>query len=210
MENNNFKKEDAGCDKYGTQRLELAVYLRNHVLHDLHKEWFLENGTLLGAWRNGKFIPHDDDFDIAMLIDSKDDVQMIYNMIHQKFQLMNSKYSVRIIDTYASKIEIYDESYGNYTLIGKDYNGQDYHYVTLDIQFYLKLNDTQYDKLYYINPSNISFHINKEILLPVGEIVLEKETFNAPANVEQLLKYTYGSLDPNASYNSKTGFYEVE
>ena len=36
MEKNNFKKEDAGCDKYGSQRLELAVYLRDHVLDNLH------------------------------------------------------------------------------------------------------------------------------------------------------------------------------
>ena len=32
MEKNNYKKSGAGCDIYGKQRLELAVYLRNNVL----------------------------------------------------------------------------------------------------------------------------------------------------------------------------------
>ena len=208
MEHNNFKKEDAGCDRYGNQRLELAVYLRDNLLPHLHKEWFIENGTLLGAWRNGKFIEKDDDFDIALLIHSKDECHQLYNIISK--QLINSKYKARLINTYASKIEVYDESYGKYNLIGKAYNNHDYHYVTLDIQFYLKINDNQYNKLYYINPSNKPFHINKNLLLPVGEIELEKEMFNAPAKIEEVLKDTYGSLDPNASYNSKTGFYEIE
>ena len=71
MEFNNFKKQGAGCDIYGSQRLELALYLKNHVLNELNKPWFIENGTLLGAYRNEKFIPHDDDFDIAILIESE-------------------------------------------------------------------------------------------------------------------------------------------
>ena len=32
---------------------------------------------------------------------------------------------------------------------------------------------------------------------------------NAPAKIEQFLIENYGSLDPNASYNSKTGLYEI-
>ena len=65
----------------------------------------------------------DDDFDIAMLINSKEEIATVYNKINQK--LLNSKYKARLIDSYASKIEIYDESYGKYPLIGKAYNGKD-------------------------------------------------------------------------------------
>ncbi len=207
MERNNFKKPDAGCDKYGSQRLELALYLKNYILSELNREWFIENGTLLGAWRNGKFIPQDDDFDIAMLINSKEEIATVYNKINQK--LLNSKYKARLIDSYASKIEIYDESYGKYTLIGKAYNGKDYHYVTLDLQFYLKHKDSNtYEKLYYINPSKSPFHFDSDMLLPLTKIELENQTFNSPYKIEDFLKKNYGSIDPNASYNSETGFYE--
>ena len=74
MEHNNFKKPDAGCDKYGDQRLELAKLLRDEVFDKLNLSWYIENGTLLGAWRNGKFIKHDDDFDIGVLINSKEEI----------------------------------------------------------------------------------------------------------------------------------------
>ena len=55
----------------------------------MKNEWFIENGTLLGAWRNGKFIPHDDDFDMVMLIDTLDDIKSIYEKINKK--LINKK-----------------------------------------------------------------------------------------------------------------------
>lgn len=74
MEYNNFKKPDSGCEKYGIPRLELASYLRDNILNKLDKSYFIENGTLLGAYRNQKFIPHDDDFDYGILIDLKEEM----------------------------------------------------------------------------------------------------------------------------------------
>ena len=205
MEKNNFKKEDAGCDKYGKQRLELAIYLRDNILPFLKKEWFIENGTLLGSWRNGKFIKHDDDFDIGMPIDSLEDIKYIYKIINQK--LLNTNYKARIINTYSDKIELYEEEYGKYILLADRYNGADYHYVTLDIQFYLKKKDT-YELLYYARPNKKTY--NGEILFPTNKIELEGEVFNAPRNVEEFLKQNYGSLDERASYNSVTGLYELK
>ena len=132
MEKNNYKKEDAGCDKYGKQRLELALYLKNNVLSHLTQEWFIENGTLLGAWRNGKFIAHDDDFDYAILINNRNEINDIYEKI--KNSLVNSKYELRLISTYSDKIEVYDKSYGRVNISYYDknsavcYNGSTSHW----------------------------------------------------------------------------------
>jgi len=204
MEKNNFKKEDAGCDKYGKQRLELAVYLKQNVLNDLNLPWFIENGTLLGAWRNGKFIAHDDDFDYAILINTKTEIPAIYEKI--KDSLQNSKYKLRLIETYSHKIEVYDEHYGKYFLLGKQYNNNDYHYVTIDLQFYIKDGD-KYTKLYYANPFTYTF--SDKTIIPLTTIKLENEVFNAPAKIEKFLIENYGSLNPKASYNSETGLYEI-
>ena len=203
MEYNNFKKVGAGCDIWGTQRLELAVYLRENVLNELNNPWFIENGTLLGAFRTGKFIPWDDDFDIAMLIESKFEMISIFKDIKS---LLISKYQARQVNTYSWKIEIFDKSYGKYILPGEKYNGADYHYVTLDIQFYIKRDD-KYERLYFITPHELI--VDKKILLPTNQIKLENEFFNSPFDTEQFLKKIYGSIDKNAKYNSKTGLYEI-
>jgi len=107
MEWNNYKKPNAGCDIYGAQRLKLAAYLRDSVFPNINHPCFIENGTLLGAWRNSKFIPHDDDFDFAMLIEAKEDIKKIFKII-KKF--LPDPYDCRIVNTYADKIEIYDPS----------------------------------------------------------------------------------------------------
>ena len=52
MEYNNFKNLDAGNDKYGEPRLKIATYLRDNILNKLEQTWFIENGTLLGAYRD--------------------------------------------------------------------------------------------------------------------------------------------------------------
>ena len=68
---NNWKVKGAGCDVWGDQRMALAKVLRDDILPKtaVADRWFIEHGTLLGAWRSGKWIPHDDDFDIAILFD---------------------------------------------------------------------------------------------------------------------------------------------
>ena len=79
------KVTGTGCDIWGTQRLELAFIVRDYMRNfknfgrnneapEKHatfilRDFCIENGTLLGAWRSGKFIPHDDDFDFALFID---------------------------------------------------------------------------------------------------------------------------------------------
>jgi phosphorylcholine metabolism protein LicD len=207
MEWNNYKNVDAGCDKYGAPRLELAIFLRDNIFNKIGKTWFIENGTLLGAWRNNKFIPHDDDFDIGMLIDSKEEIADIYHIINQ---LLPKKYQARVVNTYSDKIEIFQPSYGSIlSLQGPKYKGNDYHYVTVDIQFYLKIkNSTQYQVLYHITP-NIK-NISENMILPTSHIMLENKIFPRPNLTQEFLEHIYGSLDPLAKYCSLAGKYTLD
>ena len=201
MEWNNFKKQDAGCDKYGKERLELAVYLRDNILSK-YNNYFIENGTLLGAYRNGKFIPHDDDFDFTFLLNSMDEINDFYNYVINN---LNSKYKCRLIKSYATKLEIYDPNYGSYELLGPQYNNTDYHYVTIDIQFYIKENDN-YRCLYYDKTD--ADLVNENIIFPLKNILLEGEYFNCPNKTEEFLIINYGSIKEGAKYNKITKKYE--
>ena len=175
------KNKNSGNTKYGIERINLAKYLRDEILILIENKYFIENGTLLGAWRNNKLIDHDDDFDFAVLIDSTNEISEIFSLIRDN---LNTKYKCRIIESYSNKIEIYDPLFGKYILDGKNYNNADFHNVTVDLQFYLK-DDNCYKCLYYRHPKEL---IKKDILLPLKQIVLEKEIFNCPNNTKKIFR----------------------
>lgn len=218
-EYNNYKYNKAGCDIYGDDRLKLAVYLREHVLCEvslIKDRWFIENGTLLGAYRDHKFIPHDDDFDIGILIDDKSVINSIFNRVSKLLE--NTRYECRLVNTYSTKIEVYDPAIGKYILPGEKYNGSDYHFITVDLQFYEKImgvgnksdkntskQNIMYKSLYYVEPTDLI--IDKDVILPLSRIKLCDEVFNAPNDIYSFLKSIYGSLDKNAKYCKETGKY---
>ena len=145
MESNNYKNPESGCDIYGSQRLELAIVLRE-ILNNININYCIENGTLLGAYRNKKFISHDDDFDFAVFIKNEKDADILYNQI---YKILPKKYQTRLIDSYCNKIEVFDPNYGDYILMGPKYNGHNYHHVTIDLQFHLKTG-CNYKQLYFV------------------------------------------------------------
>ena len=203
---NNYKNKDAGMDIWGKQRLKLGLLLRDKVLNELKMPWVIENGTLLGAYRNGKFIVHDDDFDIALFFESNPSVD-VPNMLDVIRKLLPEPYEARYISTYCQKIEVYDPTFGSFVLRGPQYNGANFHYVTADLQFYQRVNGLY--RCLYFNMKNL-IEIPVEAVLPVNSrsVTLEGHEFQAPSDIETYLKCWYGSLSPNAKFNPDTGFYE--
>ena len=202
MEWNNYKNPDAGCDKYGMDRLKLAEILRDKVFPHLSQSIFIENGTLLGAWRNGKFIKHDDDFDFGIIIKSKAEIEDILKILEK---YLPKYYHFRQIDSYADKIEIYDPAFGNYKLSGKKYNNANYHFVTVDLQFYIL--DEKKNVCACLYKLGRTKHINKDDIIPCKKITLENSEFPCPNNIENFLKVHYGYIGEDAKYCEKTDLY---
>lgn len=199
------KNVESGCDRYGAPRLRLARLLAP-LLADV--PWWIENGTLLGAWRNGKMIPHDDDFDVAVLA-PRDEVMAVMERLRRHLAAsLPAPYAVRAITSYADKLEVYDPTAGSYPLPAYLYGNTDYHHVSVDVQMYAHDEVTGLVRARYRAGAHcVEIHANK--VVPCGGITLEGVAFPCPRDAVAFLRATYGDIREGAVYNLATGLYEM-
>lgn len=201
---NPLKNAGKGCDIYGKDRLSLALIVKK-ILNRLKVDWIIESGTLLGAYRSKKFIPHDDDFDIAIIFQNKNSVKNINNICSKIRLQLPKPLECRIIDTYSDKIEVYDPTKGKYILAAPRYNGADYYNVIVDIQAFYCNEHMNIISTYRIAPTSLIYDYDS--IYPIKNIKLEDNIFNSPNNVEKFLETTYGYLGADAKYNPSSGKY---
>ena len=190
---------------YGADRLKLSTHV-DEILTELNVEWFIESGTLLGAWRNNKLLPNDDDFDMAIILDREQDIEQQLNDLNNAFNMkLDSKYKCRIITTYCHKLEIFEPKLGKYILPDPIYKGADFHNVTLDLQVYCKANEVIYP-LYYLYETTLNIPMSD--IYPIKKINLEGYLYNCPNNTKSVLEILYGYLGTDYLYNVNTRRYE--
>jgi phosphorylcholine metabolism protein LicD len=185
--------------KYKNARLTLANKAKELLNSmNLPPVWFIEGGTLIGAYRNNKMIEHDDDFDMALLGDEKE-FDRVYAYLEEKLEL---PYQVRKISSYCKKIEIYDSESGMYTFA----ENENYHNVSLDLTLMTDVG-THVQHQYFKNHL-CNFKYNLEWIVPTKLIEYEGFMFNCPNDSEKVLTEVYGYIGPNAIFDTKTGKYK--
>ena len=190
-----------GSDIYGTARLELAKLVKP-VLDHTGLTWCLDGGTLLGAYRDGKQIPHDDDFDMALYLPDFEEADLV-TLQTKIAPLLPTPYQVRIVTSYAHKLEVFDSTSSTFMLPAQ-YQGTDFHTVTVDIQI---MTDAPVGVI-YVHDMLGHVRVPKDAIMPTGEIICDGHMFNSPHNIVSFLEAQYGYIGTDAVFNSKTKMYD--
>jgi hypothetical protein len=194
------KARGVGNDRYGEARLSLALLVRA-ALEATDIPWFLDAGTLLGAYRNGKLIAHDDDFDIAVyfpVFRGEADLGELQRRI-----ALPPPYDTRIVTRYGQKIEVFDSTSERFVL-PPQYKGADFHTVTVDLQV---MTDAPDGSVVYLHDLLQHVHVPADAVLPTAQIRCEGHLFDSPHDTPRFLQAQYGYLGTDARYDPKSKKY---
>jgi cytidyltransferase-like protein len=227
--------------RFGAERLTLAKQVAL-ILNEMPSQprYFLDNGTLLGLWRDGELIDNDDDFDFGLLVDgaefSPDWVVEFQRDFQTRLSQLTSQYRSRIVDSYAHKIEIFDPGPGSFPLRGEKYCGARYHHVSVDLQLHVeevedRQKDQQQQKAEALKAGKVIL-ISGEVLTggvtiqhsdfasrgqapgdayePFGSVCYAGADWPVPAKQETFLRYLYGYVGKAAVFDCHSMLYRKQ
>lgn len=197
------KPDGVGNDVYGSARLALAEIVAA-ALSALPVVWFLDGGTLLGAHRCGKQIPHDDDFDLALYEAQFAGLDDLCALREAMLPRLPAPYEIRTVTSYASKLEVYDPASEIYRLHGRAYQNADFHCVTVDIQI-MTLAAPGVAK--YLHDSLGHVRVPIDAIAPTGKIEVDGAVFACPNHPRRFLEAQYGYIGADARYDVATKMY---
>jgi len=175
--------------------------------------WFLNDGTLLGAFRNGLMIPHDYDVDFGVLfidedgsvVDLERSTQHLIKLHEFICRRLKAVYkSEGVSTTYSTKIMVYEPSQGFMSVKGCEMFAK----VSVDLQLYYSDDKDTLEVAYFRD--NLNQYVRQSIgnALPLGELEFEGLVWPCPNNVAGYLKSVYGYIGTPAKYNKETRKYE--
>ncbi len=192
-----------GNDIYGAARLELAKLVKTSLV-SVDLTWYLDAGTLLGAYRDGKLIGHDDDFDLAAYVPTFDQADLV--ALQTKIAAsLPAPYQIRVVTSYAQKLEIFDPASSTFELPAQ-YQGADFHCVTVDIQF---MTDAR-NGVIYLHDMLDHVRVPKDCITPIGKIACEGHMFDCPHDIVRFLEAQYGYIGTDAVFDTKSKMYVKE
>lgn len=209
-----YSKALADTAKYGPLRVELAdqvcKILGEHARElpaDTH--FFIESGTLMGAFRDGKMIPHDDDFDMGVYTPGvKYGETRVLEAVNDILKAhLPAKYDVRLVTSYAHKLEVHEPAQGFIELNNEKYGASaDFCNVTVDITSFVDADDDATA----VRPCHItlpSTRIARDAVVPPASMPYCGRSFPAPKDPETFLTSLYGYIGRGGVWDKETSKY---
>jgi len=188
--------------KYKSYRVKLACLLRD-LFQQYDISFFIEGGTALGAYRKGEMIPHDDDFDYAVIGTE----ELLIDLEKKLLNKLPKEYKVRMVTTYCKKLEIYEPKFGK-TMLDKN---TDFNNITVDFLLYKDHpDDSNCLQMQYFRRPYHKSKFPKEIIFPLSETKFENEWFPCPNNQLEFLKIYYGYLGEDSYFDPYTNLYRKQ
>lgn len=202
----NYSSKVERTNKYKPLLLDMANFVQKALVkyrdqEDKDFKWFLNDGSLLGAFRTGSMIKHDYNFDFGIYY-TKDRLVLLNDFL--KKELQETNYECLIIQDYAYKIEIWDPTHGVHSKVAPRFFN-----VILDLQLFADdpENESQVKVQYFrVNNKDDGKYL-KKWFQELKVIKFENYDYPCVSNVESFLKVTYGYIGDNALWDEESGKY---
>ena len=184
----------AANSKIHPQIKELLSVLSD-ILNSAKIEYWIDQGTLLGAYRHGKIIARDSDADIA--IRNEDHFEALPELLESN---LPSAYGWEIKEDHCRGCRIWLKTGGTFkgTFEGREIQ---WPLVCCDVMFY-QYNEE--DKTYvqqYQGFGVETLFIPETVIFPLGQIEFEESMYPCPTRVEEYLKIQYGYIGEDAHWD---------
>ena len=182
--------------KLHPQQVELLSVLTD-ILESAKTEYWIDQGTLLGAYRHGEFIKRDSDTDIAI----KNEIQ--FEDIHE---LLKSKlpniYAIERKGNHCKGYRIWLKNGGLFKGIFEEREIQ-WPLVCCDTMFY-KYNEQNKSYVQQYEGFGVeTFIIPETVIFPLDQIWFEGSMYPCPTRLKEYLEIQYGYIGEDAFWDSQ-------
>ena len=176
------------------QQVELLSVLSD-ILNTAKIEYWIDQGTLLGAYRHGKFITRDSDTDIA--IKNEEQFESLHELMKSK---LPNIYASERKGSHCKGYRIWLKTGGTFkgTFEGREIQ---WPLVCCDVMFYqYSEQDSTYVQQYQGFGVD-TFFIPEIVIFPLDRIEFEGSMYPSPARVQDYLKIQYGYIGEGANWD---------
>ena len=162
------------------------------ILQEIGVQFWIDCGSLLGAYRNGKMMPHDNDTDIGII--DHEAYETARKVLRER---LPKEYTMLEGTAYAEKFQIDHEPSGRFEF-SKDVVTSN---VSCDVNKYAYREDGTIQQLYYRFGLG-ERRYQSEWLFPLGTITFEGMEVPCPRNTKLYLEEMYGYLGTDFKYDT--------
>ena len=176
-------------------KLEELLSILTNILSSAKIEYWIDQGTLLGAYRHGKFIARDSDVDIA--ISDEKHFKSLSKLLESK---LPSVYGCERKGSHCRGYRVWLKTGGNFkgTFDGNEIQWPS---VACDVMFYQYDDESNIYVQQYQGFGVDTFLIPEEVIFPLHQIAFEGGIYPCPARVQEYLEIQYGYIGEGAHWN---------